>query len=41
MKHLRNGSAALAIGLFATVAAAQEYSFRFQSSDPAGNPNFL
>ena len=41
MKHLRNGSAALAIGLFATVAGAQDYSFRFQSSDPAGNPNFI
>lgn len=30
-----------AFALMATGAAAQEYSFRFQSSDPAGNPNFI
>ncbi|WP_194098546.1 TRAP transporter substrate-binding protein [Marivivens aquimaris] len=28
-------------GTLAGAASAQEYSFRFQSSDPAGNPNFL
>lgn len=30
---------ATALGL-ATAASAQEHSFKFQSSDPAGNPNF-
>jgi TRAP-type mannitol/chloroaromatic compound transport system substrate-binding protein len=32
-------SAAMALGL-ATAAVAQDYSLRFQSSDPAGNPNY-
>ncbi|WP_430514026.1 TRAP transporter substrate-binding protein [Pannonibacter phragmitetus] len=32
--------AAVAAFALATGAVAQEYSFRFQSSDPAGNPNF-
>jgi len=32
-------TAAMALGLAGT-AAAQEFSLRFQSSDPAGNPNF-
>ncbi|RAH99923.1 C4-dicarboxylate ABC transporter substrate-binding protein [Acuticoccus sediminis] len=36
-----SGLAGLAIGLALTTgASAQEYTFRFQSSDPAGNPNF-
>jgi TRAP-type mannitol/chloroaromatic compound transport system substrate-binding protein len=29
------------MGLGLSAAAAQEYTFRFQSSDPAGNPNFI
>lgn len=33
-------AAATALVLLASGAAAQEYSFKFQSSDPAGNPNF-
>ncbi|NIZ13032.1 TRAP transporter substrate-binding protein [Phaeobacter sp. HF9A] len=33
-------TSALALGLTAMAATAQDYSFRFQSSDPAGNPNF-
>ncbi len=33
-------AAATALVLLAGSAAAQEYSFKFQSSDPAGNPNF-
>lgn len=32
---------ALALGLSTLAAGAQDYSFRFQSSDPAGNPNFV
>lgn len=32
---------AVAIGTLAGAANAQEYKFRFQSSDPAGNTNFL
>ena len=32
--------AAAAVLAMAGYAGAQEYSFRFQSSDPAGNPNF-
>ena len=31
---------AVGIALGCGAAAAQEYSFKFQSSDPAGNPNF-
>lgn len=33
--------AAVAATLLAGTALAQEYSFKFQSSDPAGNPNFI
>ena len=33
-------SAALALSLAASAVMAQDYSLRFQSSDPAGNPNF-
>ncbi|MFW2545617.1 TRAP transporter substrate-binding protein [Primorskyibacter sp. 2E107] len=33
-------TSALALGLSVMAANAQDYSFRFQSSDPAGNPNF-
>ncbi|WP_370313598.1 TRAP transporter substrate-binding protein [Sagittula sp.] len=33
-------TSALALGLATVAANAQDYSFRFQSSDPAGNPNF-
>ena len=36
-----SGLAGIAVALALTSgASAQEYSFRFQSSDPAGNPNF-
>lgn len=41
MKHLKLASTAMALGLVAFGASAQEYSFRFQSSDPSGNPNFI
>jgi TRAP-type mannitol/chloroaromatic compound transport system substrate-binding protein len=39
----RHGIAAavLTLGVVAGPAAAQEYSFRFQSSDPTGNPNYI
>ncbi|WEX10994.1 TRAP transporter substrate-binding protein [Chelativorans sp. AA-79] len=37
---LINASAALAAILLAGTAWGQEFTFRFQSSDPAGNPNF-
>ncbi|WP_306031160.1 TRAP transporter substrate-binding protein [Stappia sp. MMSF_3263] len=33
--------AALAGAALATTALAQDFSFKFQSSDPAGNPNFV
>ncbi len=33
-------AAATALILLAGAAGAQDYSFKFQSSDPAGNPNF-
>lgn len=33
-------AAATALVLLTGAAAAQEYTFKFQSSDPAGNPNF-
>lgn len=42
MKHFLIGTAfavVAAVGLAGT-ALAQEFTFRFQSSDPAGNPNF-
>ncbi|MEE2950164.1 MAG: TRAP transporter substrate-binding protein [Pseudomonadota bacterium] len=37
---VRAGVAAIAMLAMAGFASAQDYSFRFQSSDPAGNPNF-
>ncbi|QFT70322.1 Lactate-binding periplasmic protein precursor [Labrenzia sp. THAF35] len=37
----RTALAAVAAGALATTAMAADYSFRFQSSDPAGNPNFV
>ena len=41
LKHLtRTALAAIAIGALTTTALAADFSFRFQSSDPAGNPNF-
>ena len=40
MKLTTLATTALAFGLIAFGANAQEYAFRFQSSDPAGNPNF-
>ncbi|MFV0333120.1 MAG: TRAP transporter substrate-binding protein [Tropicimonas sp.] len=40
MKHTSLFTSVIALGLVAFGASAQEYSFRFQSSDPAGNPNF-
>ena len=39
-RHLLAGACLAVAGLAGVPAAAQEYSFRFQSSDPAGNPNF-
>ncbi len=33
--------AAVAVTLLAGTALAQNYTFKFQSSDPAGNPNFV
>ncbi len=41
MKLTTLATAVVAIGLLGAGAQAQEYSFRFQSSDPAGNPNFI
>lgn len=41
MKVVKFTSVALALALVAGGAWAQEYSFRFQSSDPSGNPNFI
>ncbi|RYH12306.1 TRAP transporter substrate-binding protein [Tropicimonas sp. IMCC6043] len=40
MKSTRTFTTAIALALMAFGASAQEYTFRFQSSDPAGNPNF-
>lgn len=42
MKHFLFNTAATVVAVLglAGAASAQEYSFRFQSSDPAGNPNF-
>ena len=37
----RTALAAVAAGALASTAMAADYSFRFQSSDPAGNPNFV
>lgn len=39
-RFLTTTAAAAAFLAFASTANAQEYTFRFQSSDPAGNPNF-
>lgn len=39
MKHLLK-STLIALALATLPATAQEFSFKFQSSDPAGNPNF-
>jgi TRAP-type transport system periplasmic protein len=41
MTFLRTAAALLGTVAFCATAHAQEYSFRFQSSDPAGNPNFV
>ena len=41
MMWMKAALAASSIALIAGSAAAQEYTFRFQSSDPAGNPNFV
>ncbi len=41
MMWMKAAIAASSFALIAGSAAAQEYSFRFQSSDPAGNPNFI
>lgn len=40
-KTFKVAASALALSLVASGAFAQDYSLRFQSSDPAGNPNFL
>lgn len=41
MKHvILTGAIAALVGM-AGAASAQEYTFRWQSSDPAGNPNFI
>lgn len=41
MKHvILTGALAALVGM-AGAASAQEYTFRWQSSDPAGNPNFI
>jgi TRAP-type C4-dicarboxylate transport system substrate-binding protein len=41
MKFLNIAASAMVLSLVAFGASAQEYAFRFQSSDPAGNPNFI
>lgn len=38
---VRLSIAAIAVTLLAGTALAQNYTFKFQSSDPAGNPNFI
>lgn len=40
MMWMKAALAASTLALIAGAASAQDYSFRFQSSDPAGNPNF-
>ena len=40
MTILKTLAAATMVAGFATTALAQDYALRFQSSDPAGNPNF-
>lgn len=40
MKLFKTLSVAAVAATMATVSAAQDYALRFQSSDPAGNPNF-
>lgn len=37
----RLAAGACAVALIAGTASAQEFTFRWQSSDPAGNPNFI
>ena len=41
MTILRTAAVILGTVGFCAAAQAQDYSFRFQSSDPAGNPNFM
>ena len=41
MMWMKAALAASSIALIAGSAAAQAHTFRFQSSDPAGNPNFV
>ncbi|HAY48092.1 MAG: C4-dicarboxylate ABC transporter substrate-binding protein [Thalassospira sp.] len=42
MKTLAGAAVAITMSVSAPFAAnAQDYSFKFQSSDPAGNPNFI
>ncbi|QDA35836.1 TRAP transporter substrate-binding protein (plasmid) [Paracoccus liaowanqingii] len=41
MKITTLGHSVAALALMTGAAAAQDFSFRFQSSDPAGNPNFI
>jgi TRAP-type C4-dicarboxylate transport system substrate-binding protein len=41
MKITKLATTAFTLGLVSLGASAQEYTFRFQSSDPAGNPNFI
>lgn len=41
MKITALGRSVAALALMTGAAGAQDFSFRFQSSDPAGNPNFI
>lgn len=41
MKLFKLTATAVALSLFAFGASAQDFKLRFQSSDPAGNPNFI
>ncbi len=41
MKHLKSLALAGSLIAASTGAFAQDYALRFQSSDPAGNPNFI
>ena len=42
LKTLAGAAVAITMSVSAPFAAnAQDYSFKFQSSDPAGNPNFI
>ena len=40
MKLFKTLASTAVVATIATASAAQDYSLRFQSSDPAGNPNF-